>query len=121
MPRLRRRVADMRHRGGGLVAVDGDPHHFRTGAGQRRHLGHRAVDIGGVGVGHRLHDDRRAAADGDIADHDLGGFVAGRWGRRRRFAGAFRACSWGLEYQVFVTFSNGSMGTGTTGLGRLTR
>mgnify|MGYP003694467945 CR=1 FL=1 len=28
-------------------------------------------DVGGVGVGHRLHDDRRAAADRDTADHDL--------------------------------------------------
>ena len=27
-----------------------------------------AVDVGGVGVGHRLHDDRRAAADRHIAD-----------------------------------------------------
>ena len=35
------------------------------------------VDIGGVGIGHRLHHDRRAPADGDIADHDLRGFVPG--------------------------------------------
>ena len=42
-------------------------------------LGDRALDIGGVGVGHRLHHDRRAAADGDIADHDLRGFVPRAW------------------------------------------
>ena len=67
----------MRHRGRGLVAVDRDPHQFGAGARQRRDLRHRAVDIGGVGVGHRLHHDRGAAADGDISDHDLGGFMPG--------------------------------------------
>jgi len=43
-------------------------------------LGHRAFDVGGVGIGHRLHDDRRAAADGDIADHGPGWFCAGHRG-----------------------------------------
>ena len=70
-------VADMRHRGRGLIAVDRDPHQFGTGARKGRDLLHRARDIGGVGIGHRLHHDRRAPADGDIADHDLGGFVPG--------------------------------------------
>ncbi len=68
-------VADMRHGGGGLVAIDGDAHQFGARARQRRDLFHRAGDIGGVGIGHRLHHDRRAAADGDIADHDLRGFM----------------------------------------------
>ena len=31
-------LADMRHGGGGLVAVDGDAHEFRAGAGKRRDL-----------------------------------------------------------------------------------
>ena len=74
---LAQAVADMRNGGGGLLAIDGDAHHFGAGARQRRDLRDRAFDIGGVGVGHRLHDDRRAAADGDIADHDLGGFMPG--------------------------------------------
>ena len=74
---LAQAVADMRNGGGRLLAIDGDAHHFRSGARQRRDLRDRAVDIGGVGVGHRLHDDRRTAADGDIADHDLGGFMPG--------------------------------------------
>jgi len=30
---------------------------------QRRHLARRRLDVGGVGVGHRLDDDRRPAAD----------------------------------------------------------
>jgi hypothetical protein len=75
---LAQAVADMRHGGGGFVAVDRDPHQFRAGAGEGRDLRHRARDIGGVGVGHRLHHDRRASADGDIADHDLRGGVPGR-------------------------------------------
>ena len=67
----------MRHGGGGLVAVDRDAHHFGAGARQCGDLRDGALDIGGVGVGHRLHHDRRAATDGDIADHDLGGFMPG--------------------------------------------
>ncbi len=56
-------VADMRHGGGRLVAIDGDAHELRAGARQRRDLPRRRLDVGGVGVGHRLHGDRRAAAD----------------------------------------------------------
>ena len=59
----RQPVADMRHGGRRLVAVDGDADQLRAGARQRRHLGDGGVDVGGVGVGHRLDDDRRAAAD----------------------------------------------------------
>ena len=43
---------------------------LRAGARQRRDLPRRRLDVGGVGIGHRLHDDRRAAADGDAADID---------------------------------------------------
>ncbi|MHC2680047.1 hypothetical protein ACVJDU_001611 [Bradyrhizobium diazoefficiens] len=32
-------------------------------------------------VGHRLHDDRRTAANGDVSDLDLGGPVPGRGAR----------------------------------------
>ena len=71
-------VADMRHRGRGLVAIDGDAHEFGAGARQRRHLPRGAVDIGGVGIGHRLHDDRGAAADRHAADIDGDGGVARR-------------------------------------------
>ena len=34
-----------------------------------------ALDVGSVGVGHRLHDDRRTAADHDAADIDRDRFV----------------------------------------------
>ena len=67
----------MRNGGGGFVAVDRDANQLGAGARKGCDLRDGAVDIGGVGVGHRLHDDRRAAADGDIADHDLRGFMPG--------------------------------------------
>ena len=44
------------------------------------------IDVGGVGVGHRLHDDRRAAADLHIADVD-----------RNRLAPLFRGRGLGHE------------------------
>ena len=63
-------VADMRHRRRALVAIDRDAHQLRAGAPELADLLHRRLDVGGVGVGHRLHDDRRAAADHDAADID---------------------------------------------------
>ena len=45
---------------------------------------HRAVDVGGVGVGHRLDDDGRAAADHDAADIDADGDGGGRAGIEQR-------------------------------------
>src|SRR5205823_2314330 len=47
-------VADMRNRGGRLVAIDGDAYQFRPGARQGGDLPDRLPDIGRVGVGHRL-------------------------------------------------------------------
>ena len=61
---------DVRHGGGRLGAVDRDPDKFRARARQRGHLRGRGLDIGRVGIGHRLHDDRRIAADRDAADPD---------------------------------------------------
>ena len=43
-----------------------------------------AVDVGRVGVGHRLHDDRRAAADDHAADIDRNRLVAAQCGPRIR-------------------------------------
>ena len=60
------RIADVRHRRRGFGVVYRHAHDFGAGARERGHLLHRAVDVGGVGVGHRLHDDRRVAADLDM-------------------------------------------------------
>ncbi len=42
---------------GGVVVVDGDADEFGAGAGEGGYLLNRGFDVGGVGVGHRLHDD----------------------------------------------------------------
>ena len=75
-------LADLRHRGRRLVPVDRDADELGAGAGERRDLRHRGVDIGRVGVGHRLHDDRRAAADRHGSDAHARGPVARRRVRR---------------------------------------
>jgi len=64
----RQLVRDPRQRGRGLGVVDGQPHQFRAGPPQRRHLLDRGRDIGGVGIGHRLHHYRRVAADAQRTD-----------------------------------------------------
>ncbi len=60
-------VANPRHRLGRRVGVDRHAHDLGAGIGELDHLTGRGVDVGGVGVGHRLHDDRRVAADDDVA------------------------------------------------------
>ena len=71
-------VADVGHGGGRLVPVHRDAHDLRTRAGQRRHLPGRALDVGRVGVGHRLHDHRGPTADHDIAHPHADGLAPGQ-------------------------------------------
>jgi len=59
---------------GGLVVVDRDSDELGAGAGEGGDLLHGGLDIGGVGVGHRLNDDRSIRADADVADGDWNGF-----------------------------------------------
>ena len=66
----------MGYGGGGLVAVDGDAHEFRAGAMERRDLPDGRFDVRRVGIGHRLHDDGRAAANFDAADIDADRLLA---------------------------------------------
>jgi hypothetical protein len=56
-------AADLGDSRGGRVVVDGDAHQLGSRMCQRGHLQSRAVDIGGVGVGHRLDHDGVARAD----------------------------------------------------------
>jgi hypothetical protein len=51
-------LLDAGNRGCRLVAVDRDAHDLGTRARQRRDLPRRLLDVGGIGVGHGLHDDR---------------------------------------------------------------
>jgi hypothetical protein len=55
---------------GGVVVVDGDADHLGAGAGEGGDLLDGGLDVGGVGVGHRLDDDGSVGADADVADGD---------------------------------------------------
>ena len=57
---LEQPLLDARHGGCRLVAIDGDAHDLGARGRQRRHLPCRLLDVGGVGIGHGLHDDGRA-------------------------------------------------------------
>ena len=54
---------DFGHGRGGFRHVHGDAHHLRAGVGQLDALLRGGGDVGGVGIGHGLDDDGRAAAD----------------------------------------------------------
>ena len=73
-------VGDDRHRRAGhdlgqalgrLGLVARATNDVAAGRGERVDLLQRALDVGRLGDRHRLHRDRRAAADGDVADVDL--------------------------------------------------
>ncbi len=73
---------NMRHCRRRLVAVNGDAHQLGPLLRQRQNLRHGRFDIRRIGIGHGLHDDRRAAAHhhGGVAgaDRDRAGAMAGR-------------------------------------------
>jgi hypothetical protein len=58
-------VHNLRDGRGRLLGVHRDPHQFGARPRQRHHLIYGAGHIGGVGVGHGLHDNRIIAADFD--------------------------------------------------------
>ena len=62
----------------GGVGVDRDPDELRSGVGELSHLDGRRVGIRGVGVGHRLDDDRMGRTDEHPADVDADGRTAAR-------------------------------------------
>ncbi len=63
-----RRLRDDRlQRLGVLLARHRHAHDVRAGVGDRADLVHRRREVGGLGLGHRLHGDGRAAADRDRA------------------------------------------------------
>ena len=53
------------------VARHGDADDVGARLGDLVDLVHRRLQVGGLGLRHRLHGDGGAAADGDAADHDL--------------------------------------------------
>ena len=72
---------------GRFVGVDRHAHELRAGVCQARDLDRGRVGIGGVGVGHRLDDDRMGGPDEHAADIDADGGVTRRpqrvWGAHR--------------------------------------
>jgi hypothetical protein len=60
-------LLDLRHRSGRFGDVDRHAHHFDPAAASSTHCW-AVARIGRVGHRHRLHDDRRAAADLDVPD-----------------------------------------------------
>jgi tetratricopeptide (TPR) repeat protein len=69
-------LADLRHGGRTLVAIDGDAHQLRARPVESGDLRDGGIDVGRIGVRHGLHDDRRPAADDDAADIDGNGSAA---------------------------------------------
>ena len=67
---------DGRDGGSGFFVVDRDANQFGAGPRQRRDLLDGAGDVGGIGVGHRLHHNRCIAADADAIDRARDGFSA---------------------------------------------
>ncbi len=51
-----------------FVIVDRDAHELRAGGGERGYLLRCSFSIGGIRVGHRLHDHRMRRANGDVTD-----------------------------------------------------
>src|SRR5690606_28258794 len=87
-PHHRQPVADAWHGRGGLGRVDGDAHQLRAGAPQLGDLLGGGRDVGGVGVGHRLHHHRRLSAHLDAANGHGAGMAAGLRPEKRSDAGA---------------------------------
>ena len=74
---------------GGRFGVDGDADELRAGMRQPGDLDRGRVRVGGVGVGHRLDDDRMGGPDEHAADID----ADGRPARGRRLSGELIAAS----------------------------
>ena len=82
-------VVDIRHKRHGrpfddggqrlqaLLVVHAQAHDVASGLGQGAHLGKGGCGIAGIGVGHALHGDGRAAADGKRADEKGAGVAHG--------------------------------------------
>ena len=74
-PGIEHALLDLGNRGGGFRHVDGDAHHLGSRLGELDALLRGPARIGGVGHRHRLHDDRRTAADLDVTHFHADGLV----------------------------------------------
>jgi hypothetical protein len=69
--RDRRPLDDLLQGHGVFVARHGAAHQVRAGVGDLLNLLHRRLEVRRLGLGHRLHDNRRATADRHPADEYL--------------------------------------------------
>ena len=67
-------AADLAQGARGFLIGRADPDDIGARIGSPDHLIQRRTHVVAVGVGHRLHADRRVTAHRHIADHDLAGF-----------------------------------------------
>src|SRR5262249_46170210 len=81
---LRQPIANVRYGLGPRGPIYRDANDLRSRAGERRRLASGGFDVGGVGVGHRLHDDWGIAADDDAANGNGEGSAAGDEQARHR-------------------------------------
>ena len=80
--------------GGGVLVVHGDADDLGAGEGEGFDLLDGGGDVGGVGVGHRLHDDGDFPADADLADLDRGGLPALNLGHSNLTSSLLGVCNW---------------------------
>src|SRR5690606_31346052 len=73
-------VYDVGDRPRRLFVVDRHPHDLTSRSPERGDLADRAFDVGGIGVRHRLHDDRMRGSYLDAADIDDDGLAPNRRG-----------------------------------------
>ncbi len=66
-------LAYARYRSRRFERIDRDAHQFRPGLGQGLNLLDGCGDIGGIGVGHRLHHDGRITTDQNMTNPHLAG------------------------------------------------
>ena len=82
-----------------VIVVHCDPNDFTAGVGEEFNLVGRLFNVGGIRVGHGLHDDWVAPSDGDVTDHDAMGLQA----RRCSFFDQFKHAS--IHYRLQETFA----------------
>ena len=70
-------LADLRHRSRTLVAIHSNAHQLRACPVKSSHLGDGRIDIGRIGIGHRLDDHGRRSSDDHPANIDGNGGPTG--------------------------------------------
>ena len=70
-------ISDHRDLFGGVFGIDGDADQLRARRRQLSHLSCGCLGVGGIGIGHRLHDNRVPGTNGDTGNRDTGTLAPG--------------------------------------------